>query len=166
MRMNSDEKSPTRLLFVSLLALGLSVAGCNRSGHHDHAHAHAHAAPHGGALVELGEEAAHLEFVLDPATGRLDAYVLDAHVENFVRIAQPTIELELQWPGGSRRAIALLAVANPATGETAGDTAQFSAGVSELTGVAHFDGVVKTITVRGVTHENIAFSFPEGSAGH
>ena len=48
---------------------------------------HEHVAPHGGALVELGEELAHLELVHDPTTGTLTAYVLDGEAEQAVRVS-------------------------------------------------------------------------------
>ncbi len=158
----------------SLLALSaLALAGCgghDHAGHdhgaHDHGgHGHVHTAPHGGALVVLGDEAAHLEFVLDAATGRLDAYVLDAHASEFVRVAQPALELEVARDG-ARSALALAAVANPATGETVGATSQFSTVAPALVGATRFDAVVKTITVSDATFTDVAFSFPEGSEGH
>jgi hypothetical protein len=84
-----------RLLIAT--AAGFVLASCSKkdpataAGHaHDHsAHQHEHKAPHGGTPVVLGNEAYHLEFVLDPATGKLSAYVLDGEMEKFVRTASP-----------------------------------------------------------------------------
>jgi hypothetical protein len=38
---------------------------------------HEHKAPHGGLLVEVGEEFAYIELVLDRTSGTLTAYMLD-----------------------------------------------------------------------------------------
>ena len=87
-----------RILLLTLIPL-LPGCGSDKDEHagHDHgpAHKHEHRAPHGGTAVVLGNEAFHLEFVRDAATGTLTCYVLDAHMENFVRIAA--------WPGVSGR---------------------------------------------------------------
>lgn len=162
-----------QLIFATAIAVSLVVAVAgNGCGKHEHAEkgasghgGHAHQAPHGGTLIELGEEAYHLELVLQPASGLLEAYVLDGHAENFVRIAQPTLELELKR-GSQNLALSLAAIANPATGETVGDTALFALIAPDLRNVERFDGVVKSITIRGNQFANVAFRFPEGSEGH
>ena len=81
-------------LFVTLALL--AAAGCAKkeAPAHDHGPGHAHTAPHGGVLVELGDHAAALELRFDAARGVLQAWVLDGHAENFVRIAQPRFEVE------------------------------------------------------------------------
>ena len=58
------------------------------------ASAHEHHPPHKGTLVEFGEEFAHLELVLDPATGKLTAYALDGEAEKAVRLKQTEIVVE------------------------------------------------------------------------
>src|SRR5438045_6213064 len=60
---------------------------------HDHHHHHADKGPHGGALVAIGEDDAHLEFVLDADTGKLTAYVLDGAAEKPVAIKQAKLQL-------------------------------------------------------------------------
>ena len=57
---------------------------------HNHSHGHVHTAPHGGTLVELGNHAYNVELLRDPATGKLTAWILDAHAENFIRIKAPS----------------------------------------------------------------------------
>ena len=47
--------------------------------------------PHGGTPVVLGNEAYHLELVVDAASGTLQVYVLDGEMENFVRVSAPSI---------------------------------------------------------------------------
>jgi hypothetical protein len=125
---------------------------------------HEHHAPHKGTLVELGEEFAHLELVLNPQTGTLTAFVLDGEAEQSVRIAQPAIELALRLPGsGKDLALALPAVQNPLTGEAVGQTSQFQLQHEALKGATRFSGTVKRVTAKGELFQNVAFRFPEGN---
>jgi hypothetical protein len=125
---------------------------------------HEHEAPHNGTLVELGEEFAHLELVLNAQTGTLTGYVLDGEAEQSVRIAQPEIELVLRLPGSAKAvAVKLTAVANPLTGESLGQSSQFQAHFDALKGVTRFAGTVKQVVARGGTFQDVAFRFPEGN---
>lgn len=147
-------KLALRLLVI--LALAAGIAGCAKRD--DHAHSgggHAHRAPHGGALVELGEHAYNLELVRDAASGKLTAYVLDGHAENFVRIQAPSIEL-VAVTGGERKPLTLRAVANPATGETVGDTSQFEAQADWLKSTSEFAGTIPSVEIRGTRFQNVA----------
>lgn len=148
-------RSVTSLSAPLFIAVALVVVGCGRSHDHDHApgaghshHGHVHVAPHGGVLVELGDHQFNLEFVYDPAAGRLAVYVLDAHAENFVRIAQPALQLVAHLPAGPRPFV-LNAQADARTGETLGDTSYFAGTVAELQGVPEFDVTVATVSIRG-----------------
>jgi hypothetical protein len=122
---------------------------------------HEHSPPHGGAPVELGREEYHVEFVLDPAAGQLQAFVLDGEMENFIRIAAPSLEVTAKV-GAREEKLVLLAVANHATGETVGDTSMFQAQADWLKTTPVFDAVLKQITVRSTTYTNIAFNYPKG----
>lgn len=127
------------------------------SQHEEDADHHAHTAPHGGELIELGEHAASLELVFDSASGTLDLYVFDAHAENYVRIAAPSIAIRATAEGTSGPiAVDLLAVASPLTGETAGDTSRFSAQVPQLQGRPALDIVIPQIDVAGVAYTDLA----------
>jgi hypothetical protein len=121
---------------------------------------HEHSAPHGGALVELGEEFAHVEVVLDAATGKLTAYALDGEAEKSVRVKQSEIEIVVKNPAVM---ITLGGVANALTGETAGDTSEFSGQSDRLKDAANFDGVIKTILIKGRQFKDVAFDFPKGA---
>src|ERR1700690_437387 len=123
---------------------------------------HEHHPPHGGTPVVLGDEAYHVELVLDPATGTLQAYVLDGEMENFIRCAPASIEIAAT-SGGSTRNLVLAAVPNPATGETVGDTSLFEARADWLRAAGEFDGVLKSITIRGTTFTGVRFNFPRGN---
>lgn len=122
---------------------------------------HHHAAPHGGQLVELGEHRFNLEFKYDAARGVLQAWVLDGHAENFVRVSMALFDI--QEAGGQRRTITLRALANGMTGEKVGDTSAFEGEARWLGEIGHFDGVVKAIKVRDEVFRDIPFHFhPQG----
>ncbi len=151
--------------FCLMLALALA-GGCSKTETAAPPNAatarHEHHPPHGGAPVELGDEANHVEFVLDAANGKLQAYVLDGEMENFVRISAPSLEVTAKIAGRGEKLI-LQAVANRATGEKVGDTSQFEAQADWLKTTPQFDAMLKEITVNGTTYTNIAFNYPKGS---
>lgn len=141
----------------------LSPVGKQRGPGSSHGHAgHHHTPPHGGAPVVLGAEAYHVEFVLDADTGRLRAYVLDGHMEQFIRLPAPALEVILNLPDGSQP-LTLAAVASAATGETVGDTSHFAGQTDALRGRTNFPAVLSSITIRGQTFENVAFDYPRGN---
>jgi hypothetical protein len=148
---------------VGLFILLLALAGCAKHESAPVAGGHAHAAPHGGVLVELGDHQANLEFKFDAARGILQAWVLDAHAENFERISQRSFEMEAV-AGERGRLLDFVAVANTLTGETIGSTALFEAPAEWLREAKAFDGRVKAITVRGTTFRDVAFQYRENAA--
>lgn len=153
----------TRLLLV-LAALAFLAAACSKSGRQDHgsesAAGHVHIAPHGGTLVELGEHAYNLELVRDAAAGKLTVFVLDGHAEHFVRLPSATLEL-VAMPGGQFTPLTLRAVANPATGETVGDTSQFEVQAGWLKSAGAFSGIV-TVAIKGAVFKDVAFALGDG----
>lgn len=151
----------TRNLICVLAALAL-VTGCGEREHTASSGGHHHVSPHGGTAVELGGHEGHLDVVLDPAAGRLTAYVMDAHAENFVRIPAESFEVIAKLPAGEAT-LKLKAVANAASGEKVGDTSQFEVQSEALKGVAGFDAELKQLVVRGKTYSKIPFHV--GKAG-
>ena len=113
----------------------------------------------------LGKEQYHLEFVLAATNGLMQVYVLDGHMENFVRLTNTTIEVAVQVDGKSQ-ALSFNAVATTAAGETVGDTALFEARAEWLKTTTNFDGTIKALTVRGARFENVTFNFPKGNEAH
>jgi hypothetical protein len=134
----------------------------------DHEHHH-HTAPHDGTLVVFGEESAHFELVLDPATGKLTAFSLDGEAEKAVPLAAPAIELAVKVSakksdsGTTGTTISLKAVANPLTGETIGATSQYEGQSDLLKGAKKFHGTFKSVTIKGAEFKNVEFKFPEGN---
>lgn len=159
-----------RAAFATLLLC--TVAACSKHSEHKdysnvpggHSHApakHSHAAPHGGTLVEIGEHAYNVELLRDAATGKLTAWFLDGHAENFVRLKAPTIEI-VATVAGAKQTLTLTAVANPATNEKVGDTSQFEVTADWLKTTATFDAVIPAVTIKDTPFTAIAFNFPKG----
>jgi hypothetical protein len=150
-----------------LLLLPLALApGCTRPAPAPAASAppakHEHHPPHGGTPIVLGDEAYHLELVLDAATGTLQAYVLDGELENFIRLPAASLEI-VTTVDGQPQTLVLRAVPSPATGETVGDTSLFATQADWLKTTQTFDATLKNITIRGTTFSDVDFSFPQGN---
>ncbi|MCA8961485.1 MAG: hypothetical protein KDC38_13265 [Planctomycetes bacterium] len=70
------------------------VVSCDKSDSHDHEHEHAHPDPqHGGTLLEVGHEVAHVELVHDVAAGKVLLYVTGSDGKKALSIDPPTIKL-------------------------------------------------------------------------
>ncbi len=154
-------KPMLRAALATVLLCTLAACGKkdDHAGHDHAAHSdqkHVHTAPHGGTLFEIGEHAYNLELLRDAATGKLTAWVLDGHAENFVRLSIPAIEL-VAMPGGKFTPLTLKAVANPATGETVGDTSQFEVQADWLKTTGEFAGIF-TIEIKGTKFEKVAYT--------
>ncbi|HCR31516.1 MAG TPA: hypothetical protein DIV79_16040 [Opitutae bacterium] len=146
------------IFLVGLLAGGLLV-GC--SGDHSHSeesgHGHYHAAPHGGSLVMLGDHFAQLELVAGQNPGEWSIYVLDGGAERFVRIEQSQVSVTMDGQD-----VVFQAVENAATGESVGDTSQFSASVQGLGKDDEFPVIIEEIVVNRQPFLMIEFDYPEG----
>ncbi|MCC6145561.1 MAG: hypothetical protein IT368_17280 [Candidatus Hydrogenedentes bacterium] len=118
---------------------------------------HVHSPMFGGELMELGEHQANLEFTADTTAGTVTVYVLDAHAEHPVRLADKSLQAELMI-GGEVIPITLNAMENVLTGETVGDTAQFTGKHDALVGAQQFSLRISAITVRGLPFKNITWT--------
>lgn len=119
---------------ISALCLGLLI-GCGPSaqyktneqlkserGHdHDHEHEHGHGAPgpHGGALVELGQEEYHAEVVVDDKTHSLQVYLLGKDAKSASPIAATEVTVGL----GGDKSVTLKAA--PQEGDGEGKSSKF-----------------------------------------
>ena len=150
--------------FLALLALLL--AGCDKRassrGEQIQVHKHEHKPLHHGTPVVLGDEEYHLELVLDPAAGRMQAYVMDGELENFVRIQAQSFNIAARLPG-REEILKLIAVPNNATGEKVGDTSLFETQAEWLKKTSSFEAVIKAVEVRGKSYQNVPFNFPKGN---
>lgn len=163
----------TSLCSCDSAATSSKHASRDEAGHaHDRdAHEHVHVAPHGGTLVPVGEHFANVELVLDPADGRLTAFVLDGCAENAIRLAQGTIVIratrasDTSVGGSSAQLLELRAVANSLTGERAGDTSQFEDAHDALRGARGLRGTILKIAIKGQEFEGIAFAIEHETSG-
>lgn len=153
----------TASLFLGVTACRDHSETAEGAGDHSHhSHRHVHEPPHGGTAVVLGDEAHHLELVLDPVNKVMDAYVLDSEMERFERLRASSLTVRAQV-AGAEQVLVFEAVANPATGETVGNTSQFRARADWLGTVTSFDAVLSQIEVGGVIYSNVVFNFPKGN---
>jgi hypothetical protein len=82
---------------LSSIALALALAACGKDdavtkGGSPGAHAHP-AAPHGGEVLDLGEQEYHLEMIHDHVGGHVTVYVLGKDLKTPVPVAAPVINL-------------------------------------------------------------------------
>ena len=154
------------ILMTAITTTAWAHGNSNSDAHND---GHEHTAPHGGTLIVLGDEFAHLELVLDPEEGMLRGYVLDGEAESPVRLEQEYIEIRIAVPDTAGNAYAselplrLSAVYNILTGEKEGDTSEFAVRSERLKGLKQFGAVITTITVKGREFQEVEFRFPEGN---
>ena len=139
-----------------------ALTSCGPNGDSGAGADHHHEPPHGRTGVVLGDEDSHLEFVLDAAAGRMQAYVLSAHMESFVRISADWFAVTAKLPD-REETLTFKPVANNATGETVGDTSMFEVQANWFKTNKTFDAVLKEITIKGKTYRNVAFNFPKGN---
>jgi hypothetical protein len=94
---------------VAALSATLALSGCGGQSSEYHPvtkgvavktppHEHEHG-PHGGHLVELGEEEYHAEVVFDPKTAKLTIYLLDSTAKKAAPIDAKKISLKLAIDG-------------------------------------------------------------------
>jgi hypothetical protein len=142
------------------------------SDHDDHGHHHHHAekGPHDGALVAIGEDDAHLEFVLNADTGKLTAYVLDGEAEKPVRIKQANLQvvLTLTRTGDSGDGKDELPDETPmltmeAVSPADGMASEFAGQSDQLKGAEKFSAVLTSVNVGDKSFKNVDFKYPEGN---
>jgi hypothetical protein len=137
--------------FVNLIAgtagltAGLLVTGCGGPGQEyhpvpkdvkvqDQPHEHEHG-PHGGHLVELGEEQYHAEVVFDAKAAKITIYILDGTAKNPSPTEAKEITLKLAI-GGKPESFSVPAA--PQTGDPQGKSSRF-----ELAGNAGIKSHIK-----------------------
>jgi hypothetical protein len=163
-----------------------SKAQATPEGDHDHGHHHhAEKGPHGGALVAIGQDDAHLEIVLDSETGTLTAYVLDGQAEKAVAIKQKNLQLAVtlehdehghdakeheakEHDGEDEKKDELpdatfpLMLAAVSPGED-GAASEFSGQSDELKGAHEFEAALTSITIGKTPFQGVTFKYPEGN---
>jgi len=111
--------------------------------HADERTHNAHDPQMGGRLVEIGEHFAQVEFVLEPATGTLTAYVWDGHVHHNVKVGTKTIEVRIDGRNVTLEHVEL------------GD--KFVGRSDMLKGARRLKGSIPKLVVMGETFKGVAF---------
>ena len=154
---------------VAALAL-LNGCGDSKSGDHGHSHAKGHghshgddhAPPHGGTPVVVAEDKFHLELVRDAAAGKMQAYVLDGHLEGYVLVPESNFLMTAK-AGGKSEQLSFQRAPEPASIKVPEKSALFEAQAEWLKTTKKFEGHIPTITLGGSTFTNITFAFPKGT---
>ena len=151
-------------------ALGLLI-GCGDSKKDDHGHSHKdgqghshddHAPPHGGTPVLVEEDKFHLELVLDATAAKMQAYVLDGHLEKYVDVTETNFVLIARTSGRTEQ-LAFQRAPEAGSGQLPAKSSLFAAQSDWLKTAKEFEGNIPTITLEGRTLTNISFSFPKGT---
>jgi hypothetical protein len=124
---------------------------------------HEHHAPHGGTLIVLGDEFAHLELVLNGETGALRAYVLDGEAERGVPVQQGNLAIDIAPTRGDPFRADLAPVENVLTGEVIGNSSEFAGRSDRLVGLRRFEGTLRQLDVKGQSFRDVHFRFPQGN---
>ena len=161
-------------IFTTALLLTVAV-GCRDAadshGHshegedahsHDSGHGHEHAPPHGGTPVVIADDQFHLELLHDATTGKMQAYVLDGHLEGYVEVPETSFVMVAQ-AGGKNEPLTFQRAPEPASGKVPKKSSRFEAQSEWLKSAKEFEGNIPAITLHGVAFTNISFSFPKGS---
>jgi hypothetical protein len=124
-----------RSRFVFTVAAGaLFAAGCGSdppkpAGEKQSEHEHASAGPHGGALIELGDETYHVELVHDDRAGEITFYVLDGSAKKAVPIDAADVSVNLKLAGQPKQ---FKVAAKADAGDSAGKSSRFFSADKEL----------------------------------
>ncbi len=162
-------------VFLTTVCLLVAAAGCREAkdshghshdgehGHsHDSGHGHAAAPPHGGTPVVVAEDKFHLELVLDAPAGKMQAYVLDGHLEGYVQVAESNFALVAKLSSGTEQ-LSFQRAPEPASGKVPEKSSLFESQAEWLKTTKEFEGSIPAITLNGTTFTNISFSFPKGT---
>lgn len=172
----------THPLIVCALFI-LSVGGCGNPGggqassgttetaappatvETSHEHAHASAGPHGGGLVELGNEEYHAELVHDDKAGTVTIYILDSAAKSAVPIDATEVIINLKHDGRGEQ-FKLASSADRA--DPAGKSSRFVSSDAELAEDLDHEGAEPqlVVTINGKQYRGAIAHEHEGEHAH
>jgi hypothetical protein len=130
-----------------------------------HEHAHPSEGPHGGSLIELGNEEYHAELVHDDAAGTVTIYVLDSAAKASVPIEATDVTINLTHEGRGEQ-FKLAAAADPS--DPQGRSSRFVSSDTEL--AADLDregaGAQLALTINGKPYRGAIEHHHEHDAEH
>ena len=151
------------LLQTFLLAAALGCGGDddhNHAGHnHNHGDGHGHQAPHGGVLVNVGDEFCHLEFVIEPGTTRLQLHAMRFHpheapVKFFIEKIEATAKV-----GNEEKTFTFEPTKQDGVTVTDQPTSVYVAEVDWLAQTPTFTATLTELKIEGKTFTKITFKF-------
>ena len=154
---------------ITVLVTGLAL-GCGN--HHDHDHnghshghdhdddGHAHEAPNGGKMVELGEDACYLEFLLDESNAtRMTLLAHEFHPqETYVKLPMAQIEVVAKV-GDEEKKLLFKPVVNSTLGNNATHSSEYEATADWLQDTSAFKGRIIHLDFPGGETHNKTFQF-------
>jgi hypothetical protein len=141
---------------------GADSAGHSHAAGEAHDHDTEHAPPHGGTPVLVADDEFHLELVLDPLAARMQAYVLDGHLERYVQVPETNFVM-VATSSGVTQQLAFQRAPESGSGTVPATSALFVAQADWLKTTKEFAGSIPTITLNGKTFTNVSFPFPKGT---
>lgn len=158
--------------FVPILLL--AMPGCSGSASKPSApaagaaaeeHGHATKGPHGGDLIELGNEEYHAEMVHDEQAKTVTVYILDSAAKASVAIEAVDISINLKHEGRAEQ-FKLAAAADQ--GDAQGKSSRFVSSDAELVGDLDREGAEAQIamTINGKPYRGAVEHAHEGEHGH
>jgi hypothetical protein len=123
-----------------------------------HKHDHPDEGPHGGALIELGDEEYHGELVRDPKEKKVTVYILDGEVKDAVPIDAKEVGLKVS---NLRPILNLTLKADPQKSDPEGKSSRFVGTHEQLGSGEKLKGEF-SVKIAGKDYNN---TFNEASAG-
>ena len=154
-----------KMKYWAPLFLVIATLGCGGGHDHDHDHnhngqdGHGHKSPHGGVLVDVGNEFCHLEFVQEPESNRLQLHVMRFHPKEMpVKFFMEQIEVSAKV-GDEEKVVIFKPVELDGVTATDQPTSLYMAEVDWLKKAANFNGTVRELKIEGKIFSEIAFQF-------
>lgn len=107
-------------------------------------HDHPTEGPHGGGLIELGNEEYHAELVHDEATGRVTIYLLDSAAKSAAMTEAAELKVNLSHEGQAEQFVLF---SNPQAGDALGTASRFDSTDPELAEELDHEGVKAQLVV-------------------
>jgi hypothetical protein len=105
----------------------------------DKDHGHPTKGPHGGPLVEWGEEEYHVEFTRDPAKKQATVYILDGEAKEAKPIASTSVTLHIK---SVKPPVEIALKADSQKGDPPGSASRFTGSDASLGAEGLLEGVV------------------------
>jgi hypothetical protein len=131
------------------------LAGCGAAEHENQPgqvlnvpHVHAEKGPHGGMLIELGNEEFHAELLHNEVTNLVTIYLLDGSAKNPVAIEAPQISVNVRLGDAGQQ---FFLTAESADGDPAGTSSRFTSQEAALAEALHHDDAQSqlVLTIQG-----------------